>query len=245
MVTTIRQVISLFVVLMVVAAPCWADLSWSFENPPYALGGLNGQDGWTVSNWAGGNTGEYVSDVNPIAGDQSLLINIGDTYTTAHHSLAGQTFVDGTTLQFLVQPGGSEVHASLNNAIPDGYLWIKFAPQENVTRVFYAGGYSDIGPSIGDHVYQATSALFFSSGQFRVTVQDMTDPSAALMDSGLVALNPNTTVSNAVGEVIFWGIGQARFDNVSFSSPVPEPSALLALGCGLIGFAGLIVRRKQ
>ncbi|MHB9036987.1 MAG: family 16 glycoside hydrolase [Armatimonadota bacterium] len=194
-----------------------ADMQFTFENPPYTIGSIDGQDAWRVDSWP--NPADvHVTNVSPISGSQSLLINDADGYGVAHHSLAGQSFADGTAIRWRIKVTSSESHVSLSSTTGIDYLWAKFSPQENVIRVAgsWGGSYKDIGPCAYNHVYEALFILYFSTHNCRAFVKDITDPEQPILDSGLLALEPGTTAGNAAGEMRLWGIGEARFDDVEF-----------------------------
>ncbi|MHB9036997.1 MAG: hypothetical protein ACYC64_10030 [Armatimonadota bacterium] len=217
MVTRIGNVVSLFAVLLALVAPSWAaDLSWNFENPPYTVGSVSGQDGWSVL-----NGDANVSAGNPLSGSQSLLVN---GFGNMRHSTATQLFADGIKYQYLINVGQTEGHAMLIGGpaeVLDNFFWVKSSAQENVHRIFYYPGlYKDLGPCAANNTYQITGTFDFTSHLLRVTVKNLTDTSKPDLDSGLLAMNPTVTTANAGFSADFLAFeGETRYDNLSFVSP--------------------------
>ncbi|MHB9036996.1 MAG: hypothetical protein ACYC64_10025 [Armatimonadota bacterium] len=213
---TVKVCISVAVLLLLLTAPpsSAANLSWNFENPPYAIGSIGGQDSWSISAGVGS-----VSAINPLAGNQSLVISgFGDM----SHSTSTQTFIDGMKYQYMIRVSQTEGHGTLVGGpagAMDNFFWVKSSPQENVHRVLYYGNYANLGPCAPNNTYQVTGVLDFTNHQCRVTVKNLTDTSKPDLDSGQLAMNPTVTTANAGYSANFLAFdGETRFDNVSFST---------------------------
>lgn len=76
------------VVVALIGSSTLASAVVDFENPPYTIGGIEGQDGWALPSYASAANGTLeVSTTNPLAGAQSL------SYTRTEAGL-GATFRD-------------------------------------------------------------------------------------------------------------------------------------------------------
>jgi hypothetical protein len=229
-----------FLVIASVLPIAASDLSINFESPAYTVGTINGQNGWVVD--AGSVS---ITDVNPISGSQSAMTTSDSAY--ASHVLAGQTFQDGTSMEFLIQ-SDSENWIDMWDAYSRKLFALKFAPYQNVLRAFHTGGdgYTTLGGMTANNTYKINVVFDFTNDTFDVRAENMTNSQPIMTAAGLGFIWVTTEADASGGFLRYWGNNQSRLDNLNFQQPaVPEPGSLLALGSGLVGFAGFLVRRRK
>ncbi|MHB9036983.1 MAG: family 16 glycoside hydrolase [Armatimonadota bacterium] len=215
-----RVILISAIVLTIVAAANASNLNFTFEDPPYVVGQINGQDGWT-----NGSGTVYVTNTSPLSGSQSMLINDPGAYVYASHGLASQTFADGMILQWKIKVNSDETHVSINNTGGLTYNWVKFSLPEGVIRVFYGQNcsqYVNLGVLSAGTAYKCIAVFDFTNHKLRVIVENLTDRNAPKMDTLQLAMDTTVTAANAGGSLWFWGIGTSYIDDVVFAQAMKE-----------------------
>ena len=202
--------VAVLAAVLVAVAPAGAGyLNFTFEDPPYTAGDVNGQNGWyqeeTVSTPA-------VAGLAPLAGSQSLVL-IGDSFAPRDqriwHGLADQTFTDVLTIEYLVRVNDGQLGLILVDATTRTY----YRSQVDVNYETWKIGtgfdafvtFDSYGPCKSGHLYQVTVTLDFQNHRQRTTVWDLTD-SLPVIDTGLLDLNAGTTTANAATDNLHTGM---------------------------------------
>lgn len=205
-------------------------LSFTFEDPPYTVGDINGQNGWYQEETA---STPAVSSATALAGSQSLLL-IADSGAPADQriwrGLADQTFTDVLTFEYLVRVDDGQLGLILVDATTRTY----YRSQVDVNHETWKIGsgfdafvtFDSYGPCKSGHLYQVTVTLDFQRHRQRTTVWDVTD-STAVIDTGLLDMNAGTTPANAATDNLHTGVrflgahlwtshSEARIDDFRF-----------------------------
>ena len=152
-------------------------------------------------------------------GDLTINVDLGK-------NPGGETFYVGLVIgdnRLLFHPGTTSPH-------PDGAF-----------RVEGPGGFAnqDMGfvPAGGNALHEMQVTIVEATGQFNIVV---TDGNNALNTYATSFLNPGYTPGDQIGFVtngVVGAPGDARFDNLSIFSSVPEPSGFFffAIGMGILG----------
>jgi hypothetical protein len=207
---------------------------------------INGVDGWTVAvspeQW-------YPYANNPMAGLQSLLCTFGSA--AAVHTLAGETFYDGSTVSELMRVldvgAGTEMAGLLlkNNVNGSNYAGLLLSTDRNVYSLNATGdGWVATGHTyaLGD-ILNPTMTFNFTAQTWGLNVINQTNALQSFSLAGLAIAN-STSAAQAAGTINLSGwFGQ--HDNVGINV-VPEPSTFALLGAagfGLLAFARRTGRR--
>jgi len=223
--------------LAVMASSVNAAVLYDFENPPYSLGNLNGQNGW----FGGG----IRANVVPQFGQQSLELQ--NDFTV--HSLAGSGFGNVTSLSYLtaVTPN-AYAEVILTDSNNDSYAHVGF--QDSATNDgYYIESDTSLlftsSPVASNTIYSVNVTLDFNAQQYRAVFTDFV-ANTLVYDSGFVDLRRSTTAALAkAGQIELYagaGADSGYFDNISITS-VPEPTTAFLAICGVLGFS--VSRRRK
>ena len=198
---------------LVTAAPAGAaDLNFTFEDPPYTNGSADGQDGWYQEET---ESVPVVSSSAPLAGSQSLYF-VADSGAPAlqriWHGLAGQTFTEITTFEFLLQTSEGQLGVLMQDSTGQGYFrltvdsefesWAFGYGEDAAATTNFSGGADAFKPN---KLYRVNVTFDFGNSNLQSTVTDLTD-SVAVLDTGLLALNSSTTTNTAAAGGLYQGI---------------------------------------
>ena len=240
--------------------------NFTFENPPYTVGSVAGQDGWYQEETA---SVPVVSTSAALAGSQSLLF-IADSGAPADQRIwrgtGAQTFTDVTTVEFLIQTAEGQLGILLADSAGSGYYrctvdsefenWTIGYGADAATLAVYAGGSQAFKPN---KLHRVTVTLDFANLTHRTVATNLTD-SVAVIDTGILAMDATTTKANAATDNLYTGMrfigghnwtshSEGRVDNIRFLPVVPVavplPGSLLLVGAGLAGLLGLDLKRKR
>ena len=240
-----KHVCSTVVVLaavLVIAVPAGAaDLSFTFENPPYTEGVAHGQDGWYEE---AGVSNATISASGALAGSQSLLFQSGSSAPGSPsvqriwHGTAAQRFTGVTTLEFLVQASLGNHEMLLQSGDGRGYYRCKAVVEAESWTIGYgfdAGTLISYAPSVfvANDLYKVIVTLDFVNQQHRTVVSNLTD-GVQEVDTGLLAMNAGTTTANAATDALYHGMrltgnwqysgsSEGRIDNIQFNPPATLP----------------------
>lgn len=226
--------------LLVVSPVVAANYSEDFES--YTPGTLNmpGYPGW----WGNGSwnvvDGSALNGTKAITPNGAYDLNITDT---------GTTFANGTVASINVRMstdvGSFFSWNVMNDEAPFiGLCWYTDGLFRYATEGY--GWNTDLHYTMyqGDSYLLSAVLNFTGTGAQTVaySVSDLTDPTRSFAFNTPFGL-PTTTASAANGVIYLSGVG-SEFDNITVST-VPEPSALVALGTGLMGICGFSIHRRK
>lgn len=221
------------------SGPARADVIYQtgFENPPFTVGAINGQDGWTV--FSGGVTPNAPSIENAVtfAGSQALGIDAvqasgqtgpihmdvspaGDTIVT----MEGEVLLTSSSVQTAWQFGGLKSGGGFIGG---------FNALANGTLQLITTGFPVTGPVITRDVWNQWEVVYnFNTQTFDVLINN------TLVASDVAFVSPSSTFGGGIFDTFnaAGGNDQGYLDNYSItgsSFSVPEPGSFLLLATGL------------
>ncbi len=258
-------------IMCLLVAPVGAQsLFWDFEEPAFPSGPLHGQQGWTSPV----NVDENWLDPNPayvLAGQQSVMAYMGIN-AAAKYTLNSFPFTEtDTQLKFLAASFNdygvnSTMHVYMNDT-DWAAVWMEIFMDPAEGGIYAWSGQAQAGAAhprtkviIGefwyDHIYSFTVGFNFADHTYTVAVENLTDPLQVLAPKTMymseyyyiypiTQLNAGISTLELVSQTVAsGGLTRDMWDNVGFDT-IPEPSALLALGSGLVALAGVRFRRRR
>jgi hypothetical protein len=217
-----------------------ADVAYStgFENPPFKVGPIAGQDGWVVFSGGGTPGAVTIEDAVSFAGSQAVEIDTSAAkgQTGPYHvdpSPAGDTIV---TMQAEVMLTSSSVQSAwqFGGLTPSLAFFGGFNPLSNGTIQIITTGFPvTSSPVIPRDVWTQWDVVY----DFKAQTFDI------LIDNNVVASNePFLIPSSAFGAGIFdtfnipGGNDRGYFDNYSItgSAATPEPATCVLFGTGCL-----------
>ncbi len=142
-----------------------------------------------------------------------------DTSTGAN---TGYLTSPGADVEGLAYGGGDTIYGLVGYSGPRGYLYSYDIILNSWTFI----GDTGVDFNLPGLAYNPELDLLYAKGS---------------QDGYLYSINPNTAAISVIGDTGLTGGGGLAF--VSDSAPIPEPSTMLLLGCGLFSLAG-VTRRK-
>jgi hypothetical protein len=235
------ELVVLLAVVFALGVPVGAvDLHFTFEEPTYATGSIAFQDGWYPEETEPTPT---ITDVAPLAGSQSMFISrpgYTSPYQRAWHSTADQIFTDVTNYQFIAKVESGAILTGLWNTSGKQFWGMKFDVDQNLFKFFYGydcGTIVDVVDCWAGNKYLVKAKLDFANHIIRTKVENLTNPSQPLVDSGDLAMDPGTTATNAAAGSQYTGMrfigggvngaAESRIDEIGFNLiPVSLPGSL-------------------
>jgi len=222
-----------------------------FENPPFTLGTVAGQDGW---NTFGPAAGSFVENTFPFAGSQAVEVNpalftgqsgpFKEVDTTAPIvKQSAEIFLKSSTTETSWQyatlgPGFVNFAAGIDIDLNTGAI-------HSITSAFPI-----IGTFTRDSWHEVDLVLDYATKTYAVDLDGVTLASnIAFCGSGIGCTGLNTTISS-YGDGFFDSFGGIMgqndvgfIDNYSVTA-VPEPGSMTLLGTALIALAFLLMGKR-
>jgi len=222
----------LLAVVFVAAVPAGAaDMLWTFEDPPYVLGVIGGQDGWYAEDSPPIQPTPEVTNVAPLEGNQSMLISTlaEDPYQRVWHSTAGQTITELMSYQFLARVEAGIVETGLWD-VPAKQFWgIHLNVDENHFRFVYGWDCQtalDVEDCRAGNTYRILATLNFDNHTIRTIAQKHTGIRIMGGAVGAGYAGPEPSVENGARESAE-GDPEIRIDEIGFNlTPVFLPGTL-------------------
>lgn len=129
--------------------PAFADtVSVNFENPPYTLGVINGQDGWSSLGAAGLGCAVYDHAVSPSLG----TVGFGDQSLRISNAVTSGCFSDQTFSKSLIDEAGetSAVSDGWSGGTRQNHFEAQFSLASAVPDAVQTGLYMSVAPDRGD-----------------------------------------------------------------------------------------------
>jgi len=250
------KVLLLIVAMLLIVVPAMAgNYLQNFES--YAPGQLNSNSAWSSAS-------SYWSVVaNSSLNGTQAITNSSQIDLVCPIFPHGITFADGTVASTNVQtnnngwffwnvannvnPGFGGAYVSTPYA---GILWDPNDVNGLGSGLFVSqGGYGwtqvtgEPAMNNGDD-YLLRATLNFTNQTIAYSVSDITNPADSFGLNAAFGYTTTTTMA-ANGDFYVGGGTGTEFDNMAITTPVPEPSALLALATGLMGICGFSIRRRK
>ena len=207
-----------------------------FENPPFTLGPINGQDSWNVFSGGGTNNVPVIQNAVKFAGSQAVEIDAalasGQTGPWRFDASSPSDMIVQMQAEVMLTSSSTQTawqFAGLTGSL--GTFYGGFNPLPDGTLQIITAGFPITGPVITRDVWQQWGVVYnFSTQTFDVLINN------AVVASNEPFLNPSSAFGtgifdtfNAVG-----GNDKGYLDNYSITgSTVPEPGSFLLLGTGL------------
>lgn len=216
-----------------------------FEDPPFSVGDLVGQDGWANHSGSG-------SLIQVVSGQAVELVHGSGSREDASVAL-GQTAVAGTVFGFEFDvtvngEGGADAQTTYFAHFKDagtGFNSRIFVTAPNTASNNFTFG---IGETSSSSIADTFSTDFTYGTTYRLSGNyDFDTGISTLSVDGGAAIN-SSSQADPGEDLGFWAFRQAggnttlQIDNLIVTSNVPEPGTLSVLA--LLGVAGLMRRRK-
>lgn len=229
----LKKTLVMFAVLALYTTVAHATVIYStgFENPPFTLGALNGQNGWSTF----GNANVIVQNSIVKSGSQAIEIDAGTNQSgPLHHDSPGAGVV--VSIQADIYLASSSNETAWQFGVYNGFGGINILTNGELQILTPA--FPVTGPLVSRDVWN----------NYRIDYNEVTGQFNVFLNGAAVATNEpmfsgfsySFATLNSFG---YTGANDRAFmDNFSVST-VPEPSSLMLLCSGLVGLAG-VIRRK-
>ena len=207
-----------------------------YENPPFTLGPLAGQDSWQVFSGGGTPDAVFVQNAVAFAGSQAVEIN-----TAAAAGQTGPYRYDQSppsdaivTMQAEVMLTSSSVQSAWQFAglTTSGTFFGGFNPLPDGTLQIITAGFPTTGPVISRDVWELWQTVYnFSTQTFDIFIN------STLVASDVPFLNPTSSFGAGIYDTFNTPGGNdvGYFDNYSITGAViPEPGSVVLLGTSCV-----------
>jgi len=219
-----------------------ADVVYStgFENPPFTLGPMAGQDGWTVFSGGGTPNAVTIQSAVSFAGSQAVEIN-----TSAASGQTGPYHVDTSPAADTIVTMQAEVMLT-SSSVQSAWQFAGLSPAPGLP---FMGGFNPLANGTIQIItagFPVTSSPVITRdvwNRWEVDYNFTTQTFDILINNKVVASNePFLTSSSAFGAGIFdtfntaGGNDRGYFDNYSItgSAAAPEPGTCVFFGTGCL-----------
>ena len=199
---------------------------FSINYAGYAIGWSTAKAGWgKMPDFKVGNNGVHLAHLESASNAPFLFVSDGSEGNFCAWAYQEVSVEVGKTYDF---------SAMYTGGVSSGMAWWEIG--------LYAGGHN--AGKINDATPDMVVAKTDTNGDY---FEVGGDPGSFWKTAATTfeATSSIYTVYLKVGRINEWTPFGAAFDNVSITEVVPEPSSILALGAGLMGMAGFVVRRRK